>query len=333
MPHAKTPISDRSGALTRRLALLAHWGLEDDISPPPTAETDDAEDFLALPAAQDLRFTLAPHADVLAHRCATPAGAAGLPLRLLRGFFRLVIGPWLDKQTLFNKAVLSSLQHEQQSSRGYLEQLVAHVRNQRTFVDDFARRLDHDLTEFGQVQRLGFRYVVEAVEQSVARPSGTATNGHTAATQALEQVFLQTWLPRPPARLLAIGDDDTDVLELADLGYQVVADNRLPAPNESDAAHPSGAFDAVVWLARSGAGRDVLSAFQCALRSGGRAVVRLALADAVHQPLPADFRLLEAAYAVADGHDWTYTSDATVVESLRARGASAGIALIAAEKQ
>jgi hypothetical protein len=333
MAHANTPIADRPGPLSRRLALLAQWGIEDvPCRPARQPEPPCDDEFLALPAAQDLRYKLVPHADLLAHRCRTPAGMLGLPLRLLRGLFKVVIGPWLDMQTRFNQAVVQALLHEQASSRTYLEQLSRHVRNQRAVLDDFAERLDRDLASLGQMQRLSIRHVIETLEQRSHRLA-PPPSGNGAAPRALEQVFLQTWLPRPPARLLAVGGEDEDALELSDLGYQVVADNRLTPDNGSEPAYPNGGFDAVVWLARSGAGRGLLSAFQCLLRSGGRAVVRLTLDESVPQALPADFRLLEAAFAVAEGHDWTYTTDAAVVASLRARGASGGIALIAAEKQ
>src|SRR5260370_1911207 len=115
---------------------------------------------------------------------------------------------------------------------------------------------------------------------------------------------------------------DGDGLELADLGYQVVADSGLPASDESRLAYSAGAFDAVVCLARSSAVRGLLNAFQCLLRSGGRAIVAVTLDEVVRQPLPAGFRLLETAYAVAAGHEWTFTSDAAVGESPRARGAA-----------
>jgi hypothetical protein len=332
MSDAKTLTPDRPGALSGRLALLARWGLEDVPCRParqPASASD--EEFLALPAAQDLRYHLVPYADALGHRCLTPPGLLGLPIRFLRGFFKFVIGPWFDLQTRFNQAAIQTLLHEQASSRHYLEQLARHMRNQRTVLDDFADRLDRDLASLGQMQRLTIRHVVETLEHfSPRRALATSSNP---AAQALEQVFLQTWLPRPPARLLAVGGEDGDALELADLGYQVVADNRMTPDNAVDPAYPASAFDGAVWLARSGAGRGLLSAFQCVLRSGGRAVVRLTLDEPVKQALPADFRLLEAAYALSEGHDWTYTSDAALVNSLRARGASAGTALIAAEKQ
>src|SRR5258708_10756085 len=317
MSHAKAALPDGAGPLTRRLALLAHWGLEDaPCRPaPPQEPPDGGEEFLVLPAAQDLRFNLVPYADVVGHTCTTPAGMLGLPLRLLRGFFKVVIGPWLDIQTLFNQAVIKTLLHDQTSSRNYLEQLVRHVRNQRGVVDDFGERLDRDLKSLGQMQRLDVRHVVEALEQSVARHAVAPVDGNEAATRALEQVFLQAWLPRPPARLLAVGDMDGDGLELADLGYQVVADSGLPASDESRYAYSAGAFDAVVCLARSSAVRGLLNAFQCLLRSGGRAIVAVTLDEGGRQPPPAGLRLLGTAYAVGARHASTYTAHQAVVDS------------------
>src|SRR5258708_22383754 len=169
MSHAKAALPDGAGPLTRRLALLAHWGLEDaPCRPaPPQEPPDGGEEFLVLPAAQDLRFNLVPYADVVGHTCTTPAGMLGLPLRPLLGFFKVVIGPLLDIQTLFNQAVIKTLLHDQTSSRNYLEQLVRHVRNQRGVVDDFGERFDRDLNRRGQMPLMYVRLIYDAMVQSV----------------------------------------------------------------------------------------------------------------------------------------------------------------------
>ena len=339
MPVTDSPFTGRAAALVRQLALATQWGLQDvpyraaPPAPPPEVESE----FLALPAAQDLRFNLEPFADLLGHPGSKSAGLRGLPLRLVRGFFKFVMGPWLDVQTRFNRAVLQTLLHDQASSRQYLEQLAAHARHQQILLlnqqaDTHGRlgQCEHGLATLRQAQRLAVRHAVQALERSL--PGTTPGDGDSVSARAVEQVFLQTWLPRPPAQVLVIGGEAGEALNLATLGYQVVTDNGSALEQETKPAHVDAAFAAVVCLSRSCAVHKLFQGFYNVLRSGGRAVVTVPLADPVRQSPPNGFRLLETAYAVRAGHNWTYTTDAAVVESLQTRGPVAGVLMIAAEK-
>jgi hypothetical protein len=174
MPGSTLPPTDSAGMLARQLAVAAHWGLEDvPIPPPPNGRPSaDGKAFLNLPAAQDFQFNLEPYGDVLGHTCNTPAGILGSPLRMLRGLFKFVMGPWLDIQTLHNQAVLKTLLHEQASGRTYLSQVAAHIRNQQRELTEVYDRLDRctrELDGLKQVQRVSIRHVVEALEQMVVR--------------------------------------------------------------------------------------------------------------------------------------------------------------------
>jgi hypothetical protein len=272
----------------------------------------DDEPFLAFPANNDLRNTLVPYSDVLSHTCSTPRGAVGLPIRLLRCLVKSVMRPWLDIQTLFNQAVIKALITNEAPWRAHLEQLARHVRQQQAVVALLRSRLDEEL--------------------EMRKPPRRTTS--PISVRALEHVFLQTWLPRPPARLLELGDHDGSGLDFGALGYQVMTDNQSTADRLAKPAYPESAFDVVVCLPRSGGSPELLSAFHCGLRSGGRAIFSLNLDNlvAASELLPPSFRLLETAYVVSGDQDWTYTSDVDLVKSLGARGAVHGIALMAAEK-
>ncbi len=317
MPVAERPPPDRAGALARQIALAAYWGLEDVPHRTDAEPVGDDAHFLALPARQDLRFNLEPYSDLLGHACTTPPGLFGLPLRLLRTGFKFLLGPWLDLQTLFNQAVLKTLLHEQEALRTYLEQVARHVRNERAELAELQVRFsgcDQDVDTLRQQQRLVLRHVVETLEKSDA----AASEHRTVPPHVLAQVFVQTWLPRPPARVLALGGAGGDDLGLTALGYHVVE-------SVSTAAHGEAALDAVVCVAPDG-----WANWSACLRPGGRAVVAVRL-DAVQSP--PGFRLLETAYALAGERDWTYTSDPAVSMTLQARAdITDGVAYLAAEK-
>jgi hypothetical protein len=241
-----------------------------------------------------------------------------------------VLGPWLDLQTLFNRAVLQTLLHDQASSRAYLYQLAEHVRHHQAVGQDMHERID----ALQQAQRLSVRHVMQSLERDFGRAALTETNSSAASARVIEQVFLQAWLPRPPAAVLVLGSEDGDGMRLAAHGYQVIADNGSTGEKRSPSAHSDAAFDAVVCLARSGVGPNTFDRCRRALRPGGRAIVGVMLDDATtHAPaLPSGFRLIKTAYAVGGERGWTYTSDAAVVESLRTRAPLACISFLAAEK-
>jgi hypothetical protein len=339
MPVANPPSSDRAGALARQLALAAHWGLEDLPGPsaPPLSEPADEAHSLSLPAAQDLRHNLERYADLLGHNCKTPAGVLGLPLRLFRGCCKFVMGPWLDLQTTFNRALVRTLLQDQASSRAYLEQLALRALNHEGQIQHLLGRFaggGDDFEALREQQRLLLRHVVEALERSGLGQPMAGANGRPISARVLARVFLQAWLPRPPADVLILGGEAGDGSELAMLGYRVVSDNSLTANDARKLAHPDNAFDGIVCLGRRVADREWFDGFQRILRTGGRAIAGLTVENAaVHSALvPHGFRLLETAYALGGDGAWTYTSDAAVVASLGARGPIAGAVFVAAEK-
>jgi hypothetical protein len=339
MPVANPPSSDRAGALARQVARAAHWGLEGLPGPnaPPLPEPTDEAHCLSLPAAQDLRDNLERYADLLGHTCKTPAGVLGLPLRLVRGCCKFVMGPWLDLQTVFNRAVVRTWLHDQASSRAYLEQIALHVLKHQGEIQNLLARFSggsDDFETLRQQQRLLLRHVVEALERSGGGQPFMGATGRPISPRVLGQVFLQSWLPRPPADILILGGEAGDGSELAMLGYRVIADSGLTVDEAPKLAHPDNAFDGVVYLARRGADRVWFERFQRMLRPRGRAVLGLTLENAAAHfpPVPNGFRLLETAYALNGDGAWTYTSDAAVVASLGARGPVAGAVFVAAEK-
>ena len=212
MSLAPHPTLDRIHTLTRQLAVAADWGLDDvpaQRAPcPPAAGTgaDDAH-FLALPAAQDLRFNLEPFADVRGHRCTTPAGLRGLPLRMLRRH-QVPDGTVAGNAGTLQRAVLHTLLHEQATGRTYLEQLAAHLRNQQGELHRAAAcggrcgsvRETCASTSVWPCSRLSKPCSVPPLTPTTALPA--------LSTAVVGQSFAQTWLPEPPAQVLNLDAGD-----------------------------------------------------------------------------------------------------------------------------
>ncbi len=331
MATKSPPFSESAATLARHIGLAAQWGLDDiALSSTPNANASQRQPSRstadAMPAAQDINFNLDPFADVLGHNCATPTGPFGLPVRLLRRCFKIVMGPWLQKQTLFNQALVRSWLQEQASSRGCLERLDEQVRT----LEDQLREAATLLKSLRLNQRLALRHVVETLERAAPRQQPADAGNHPLSEQVVSQVFLQKWLPPPPAKVLIWDDAMSDVHGLSALGYQLVT--SCGSAELSNLGSLDGELDAIVSLGRPLTGQPLFGD-QRALRHGGRVIGKLTHPDSEGAVLQLiGFRLLEVACKSETGLAWTYRRDISMSEALRVCGTADSVALIAAEK-
>jgi SAM-dependent methyltransferase len=294
------------------------------------------------PAAAGSDFTplsqLEPRHRVLAYvdlvglppaaRCRVGARFVGY----LRRVFRVFLRPWLDLQTRFNE--------------GAAEVLLAHHAELLRCLNDLSgqgRRLTelfHHLHE-EQEARLA---LAERVNRLVGEAHPTPPTPE-ASEHVLEQVFLHTRLPAPPAQLLEMSwGPAARVVELTSLGFQVtgVALDALPPPaggGPADLPFPNESFDVVTALSdltEAGQAGDLHAMAEAArvLRPGGRLLLSVpfgradgagydrARLEALLRPLT----VTELTFGVRRGGRWAFAADEP------APGPRGALALVVAEK-
>jgi SAM-dependent methyltransferase len=181
----------------------------------------------------------------------------------------------------------------------------------------------------------------------------------------LENIFVQTRLPAPPARLLHLGcSHDTGALEMASLGFQVVGVDLRPLPLghpnfemvEGELAElpcPDGAFDVVVARGavarvglegRSRADRAAVAEAVRVLRPGGRLLLTVPYGAAAVTPthrvydrtalaeLLGELRVLERAFGLRDGEAWAHSTDERSAAGADSWARVSAVALVVAEK-
>jgi SAM-dependent methyltransferase len=225
-----------------RLARALRSGLElrESIPAPPPRSP------IPFPPRGNVRAFLGPYADSL--QCRLPP--ARYPLyrlvRAARYLVRKLIAPWLHFQSLFNLSALSVVEQIEQRVRALedaemalrqtietLEKtLLAYTDHELdqpidTLEEAFRLRVNQELGRQGQIGQAGLwfdppvRVQLDRDGPRIARVS----------ERILEQIFVHTHLPRPPARLLALGcSDSTNAIEMASLGFQVIGVDARPLP-------------------------------------------------------------------------------------------------------
>lgn len=186
----------------------------------------------------------------------------------------------------------------------------------------------------------------------------------------LEHIFVHTRLPAPPGRLLDIGcAESTNAIEMASLGFQVVGVDMRALPlshpnfemvqaNLISLPFPDNAFDVVVSLStieHVGLGwyckteedetdfKAALEAFRV-LRPGGRMILTVPFGKAGQTPVHRiydrarleemlrPFRIVELAFGLRDGQNWTYSADRARAEATDSVTRVSAIALVVVEK-
>jgi SAM-dependent methyltransferase len=362
----------------QRLARALRSGLELRWSvPAPSINTfppgGQVRPFLE-PYADSLHFPLAPRRNPL-HRL----------IRALHYLIRKLIAPWLHVQTHFNLSTVGLLEHVEQRVRALedaelaLSQTVKKlekrllsggdgelVRSIDTLEEGFRLRVNQELSRQGNIGQAATWF-----ESPVRVHLGE--NGPRIAdvsSRILEQIFVHTHLPRPPARLLALGcSDGTNAIEMAGLGFQVFGVDGRPLllghPNLTMMRTQSGqlpfedeSFDGAVALStrgRLGCGwwaaqqhdasdEQVLAEVFRVLKRGGRFLLTVpfgqrtgASAQHVYDRAQLDrllhaFRLVERGYGLRDGDSWSFTLDEQRAEQADSSAGVRAVCLLVLEK-
>ncbi|HEY7312547.1 MAG TPA: methyltransferase domain-containing protein [Gemmataceae bacterium] len=290
-------------------------------------------------------------------------------LGMVRSLLRKLLGPWLDVQTHFNLSTVSvieqveqrvqSLEEANRSLRQTVETLEKTLlartdhelnRQAETLEEGLRLRVNQELSRYGEIARAGL-WFNPAVNVWLDHDGPRVTEINE---RILEPIFIHTHLPRPPARLLALGcAESTNAIEMASLGFEVVGvDSRrlhLSHPNftmiqASIAELPfeDESFDAAVALSTFSIGEDeqgVGEAFRV-LKRGGRFLVTVPFgrpAKGVYTRAQLDrllgaFRLVERAYGVRDGDAWSFTLDEQRAEQADSGERVSAVCLLALEK-
>jgi hypothetical protein len=288
-------------------------------------------DFAPL-AQLEPRHRLLPYVDLVglppAARCRVGARFVGWMRRVFRVFLR----PWLDLQTRFNE--------------GAAEVLLAHHAELLRCLNDLSgqgRRLTelfHHLHQEQEARQLLAGRIDRLAGEEARTPPPPEASDHV-----LEQVFLHTRLPAPPAQLLELSwGPAARAVELTSLGFQVTGvalDALPPGPHggPADLPFPDESFDVVTALsdlAETGPPADLHAVAEAArvLRPGGRLLLSVpyggpngpgydrARLEALLRPLA----VVELTFGVCRGGRWAFAADEP------APGPRGALALAVAEK-
>jgi SAM-dependent methyltransferase len=333
----------------------------------------------SIPARADARYPFPPRSNVrpFLERYAdslhyTPPARRQPLLRLVgmvRSILRKLLGPWLEVQTQFNLSAVSVIEQVEQRVRSLeetersLRQTIATLektllscadhelsRQVETLEEGFRLRVNQELSQHGEIARAGlwFRPAV-CVRLDRDGPCVAEIN-----ERILEHIFVQTHLPRPPARLLALGCAEcTNAIEMASLGFEVVGVDLRPLPlshpnftmiqaDLADLPFEDESFDAAVALSMPSSGAEeqaVAEAFRV-LKGGGRFLVTMPFgrpAKHVYDRARLDrmlsaFRVVERGYGIRDGDTWSFTLDERRAEQADSSERISAVCLLVLEK-
>jgi hypothetical protein len=351
MSHAAPTATSADAPNAEDLARLIRDGLEASRWPlvPPNRPAPPSP-----PEPAEIRLTLLPFSSQLGHAATAKPGPLGKPIRFIRRAIKFFLRPWFDLQTRFNHTVIDTLEADNRKLSAHLRELTGYLRDQQETIRRLTLRVN-DCFHLARTHRDELRdELTRDIERRMIQlsaesgePADVAGSVHVSAG-VLEQVFVHTRLPAPPARLLELGGGS---IELAGLGFHVVGVDRWRPAEEfgnlrlvraepPKLPFPDGSFDVAVHrTALSAAGDEFgnLDEVHRVLRSGGRLLLTLPFghpagegAKPHDEPtidrMLAKFRRVESAFGVRGAGGWAFTTDAT------AAGRSAAMALLVAEK-
>ena len=299
----------------------------------------------------DVRRYLEPYSNTLGH---VPR-AGSKPLARLTWFARRVwkklLAPWLSMQTQFNEATIAVVEQlmtalrKERARRLHLEERVRGLEESRV-------RVDRPAEPSSATGNLAAPTIWEEDQNGVA--------GATLTEQDVENIFLYTRLPPPPARVLAVVDGAAEnVLKLSSLGFEVVSlDVRTLTDASPTAALPfdDASFDVAVSLSIIAAegparGDEIWSPDEpicqeiCrVLRPGGRFICTAHLASPTKSPVPrgvgtpipnppaARLRVRERVCATRAGDGWRFSPDEGRTEETEGAARVGAVHLVSAEK-
>lgn len=377
----RMPATDEMRPTTEQLAQALRTGLELRWSIPPSPATASH----SFPLHGTVRSFLEPYADARKYPLPRQGKFLHRLVRLARYLLRMLSAPWLHIQSRFNLATVSvieqverrvrELENAERTLRETVETLGKTLlsctdpqlgRQIETLDEGFRLRVNQELGGEGKIAEAGLwfeppvRVELDRDGPRIARVSA----------RILEQIFVHTHLPRPPAHLLDLGcGSATNAIEMASLGFQVVGVDARPMslrhPNFTmiqtqlaDLPFEDESFDGVVALstqqysglawstsAEGGASleRAVAEVFRV-LKRAGRVLLTLPFGRTTVKPaqhvyyrnqidrLLHDFHIIEHGYGVLEGGGWTFTLDAQRAEQMDGSDCIRAVCLLVLEK-
>jgi SAM-dependent methyltransferase len=319
------------------------------------------------PYANSLRFALARRRHPL-HRF----------LRAVRYLARLIIAPWLRFQAQFNQSSVSVMEQVDHRVRALEEA----EQNLRRALESLEKTSFASLDPERSAEAASLRVNQDVVRLGAVGREGPSFNGPTrvqlehdtprlleSSERVLDRIFVHTRLPRPPARLLALGcGDGTGVLEMASLGFDVVGvdPHSLPLrhPNftllSSDSAElplEDSSFDVCVALSslehiglgyrtdeRASADERAVAEVFRVLKHGGRFLVTVPFGSSSESPMQRiygraqldrmlhAFHVVERGYGIRQEDAWTFTLDERRAEQTDTSERVCAVCLLVLEK-
>lgn len=311
---------EREAVSAEELAAAMRDGLERrrfhrPLPPPPPADLPPVEQF-------DLWRRLIPLAPV--HALPAPAARRSPRSRIARVARRVakrLLHPWLVRQAEFNDDVVCAVNHSFHVLYLHYQKLTERVneltRLQRELTPGYeaaVQRVNECFHELYQVRRS----VAEVASEPAAGPAGSSP-------AVIEELFVHTRIPAPPARAVVLPAARTTALDLASLGFQVVQaapDAATPAHPSLQAVDPTGpalpldddGFDLAVALGGWPRSPAVVAELARVVSPGGRLIGSAGAADRAAHPAEVEamvrpFRVTELTYATRAWDGWQLQSD------------------------
>jgi SAM-dependent methyltransferase len=298
------------------LALAMREGLEARKffrSPVPATRGD--RPHLGTPIAVDAWNILWPLIDVQAAPAPdTGRGPRGLLARRVRSIVKRMMDPWLARQTQYNRDLLGTLNHTLHEWHKTMSAMTHRLNELQADVTalppvgagpcpTLSARINECFHELGKLRR-----TADAGATLVAPPPAAT------APRVIEALFTHTRLPTPPGRALVLaGDADTSV-DLASLGFEVIATAAPAGP----ASHPglkvvparnglpfaADTFDVVVALGRWPADGATAGEMARVCAPGGRLIGSCRQVPMEVAGMIAPFALTELCYATRAWGGW-----------------------------
>jgi len=375
------PSTEEMRPASEQLARALRSGLESRWSV-PASPAGVANPF---PPRGNVRAFLEPYADALMYPLPRHGHLLHRFVRLARYLLRRLSAPWLHIQSLFNLAAVSvveqvdrrvrELEEAERTLRGAVETLEKTLlscadhelgRQIDTLEEGFRLRVNQELGGEGKIGQAGL-WFEPPVHVQLDREGPRIAR---VSPRILEQIFVHTHLPRPPARLLDLGcGNSTNAIEMASLGFQVAGVDSRPMP----VRHPNftmiqsqlaelpfedESFDGAVALSTgehiglcfsTSADRDaseertVAEVFRV-LKRGGRLILSLPFGERAVMPVQRiydraqvdrllhAFRIIERGYGVHERDAWTFTLDEQRAEQTEGSAGVGAVCLLVLEK-
>lgn len=373
--------TDEMRPTTEQLAQALRSGLELRRSIP----TSPASTSNPFPPQGNVRPFLEPYADARKYPLPRHGHLLHRLVRLARYVLRMLSAPWLHIQSRFNLAAISvveqverrvrELENAERTLHEAVETLGKALLSSAkpalgsqvdTLEEGFRLRVNQELSQEGKIAQAGLWF------EPPVHVQFDRNGPHIARVSAriLEQIFVHTHLPRPPARLVELGcGSSTNAIEMASLGFQVVGVDARPIPlrhpnftmiqtQHAELPFEDESFDGAVALStqqHSGLGwstsaergapleQAIAEVFRV-LKRGGRFLLTLpfgrpsitsvqrAYDCAQLDRLLYAFRMIERGYGVYEGDAWAFTLDEQRAEQMDGSDGVRAVCLLVLEK-